>query len=725
MRNLRDWFSVILFFFIALFHHTVLAQNGIPLDELEPASGIDFVIFTDINGVCYYKSASAVLLSEFQNDLPAATTYIFDAPLETTSNPSGSEVTVSINPTTSDNQTITRFERSGTKIYLEIENDPNEYLLSLPVDNVGTDDQEITNFAVYNGDLVIELESDANGQWAIPLTDIVDLTGYVELSATTNWDKDVSDDLTSSDVQTLIDASQASLNYWTKTGANVHYTGNVGINTSSPTELLHAVSTSALGRIFSENTSPTGIGALQAQNDDGTYVSLRAYGSSHTGALFGQSTADNMYLFSSGNDLTVGTLAAHNLYFGTSNIRSFVVQPDRDVHFYQQVGIGADATGPERLRVNGSINALDARSSIVLNNRGLGGFYNFYGGINAGSENSGSNYNMALGRSALQALAGGDANVGIGYQAGLRCTTGSSNFFLGASAGIDATTADGCIYLGASAGAGNNTDDRFFLSGVGTHLSPLMYGEFENRYLRIKSHLAISNQNNNTDLASITTEYNGVEWEFEHDEFNDLNLTTEGSGSFYLQAPLKMLESTLTPSTTNLTFAVWQTNTSGVNHVVKQAQLGDNMFVSGDEINSKFIEPYPASYSVSTVTFTSSEVTLDLAEDLDPVNNCTDLGTDAIQVDASGTYFYTVTVNGQVPSDGDGFYIKIDQEGTTLQDRKFLGFAGGFTNSLSGYFVRTSTSNDEISIKARRASTEAVTILNDVTIQMHRVGVSG
>lgn len=83
------------------------------------------------------------------------------------------------------------------------------------------------------------------------------------------------------------------------------------------------------------------------------------------------------------------------------------------------------------------------------------------------------NYNVAIGTNALEHMVDGISNTAIGKSAG-RLQTGSHNVFIGRSAGAFASTAS----------------YRLFIDVTSTS-APLIYGEFDNRYLRVNGSLSV------------------------------------------------------------------------------------------------------------------------------------------------------------------------------------------------------------------------------------------
>jgi len=107
--------------------------------------------------------------------------------------------------------------------------------------------------------------------------------------------------------------------------------------------------------------------------------------------------------------------------------------------------------------------------------------------------------NTAIGSNSLQFI-GGDENTAIGKGAMGGVTSGSYNTALGRSAGRD-ITGNSNIFIGRYAGYSAGTvSNRLYIDNDGTDaITPLIYGEFDNKYLKINGNLQV------TDTATFST----------------------------------------------------------------------------------------------------------------------------------------------------------------------------------------------------------------------------
>jgi hypothetical protein len=114
--------------------------------------------------------------------------------------------------------------------------------------------------------------------------------------------------------------------------------------------------------------------------------------------------------------------------------------------------------------------------------------------------------NVAVGAFSGFNVTTGDDNTLLGYEAGFNLTTGSNNVFVGQFAGSDSDLATGSsnVFIGYHAGSFDIADvsNTLLIDSNVTDLGALIYGEFDNRLLRINGFLL-----SKTKVAAKTADY--------------------------------------------------------------------------------------------------------------------------------------------------------------------------------------------------------------------------
>ena len=158
---------------------------------------------------------------------------------------------------------------------------------------------------------------------------------------------------------------------WTTTGSDIYYnTGNVGIGTASPTDILHIISGAAaniFGRISS--TSANGTAAWVAQNDQTDNVVYRVFGSTASGTQLGQALARSASLMvnlGGTGKFLIGAYSATDLVFGTSDTERM-----RLVDSTGNFLVGTTTDLGNKLEVSGTINSTGYKINNVAGYTGI------------------------------------------------------------------------------------------------------------------------------------------------------------------------------------------------------------------------------------------------------------------------------------------------------------------------------------------------------------------
>ena len=87
----------------------------------------------------------------------------------------------------------------------------------------------------------------------------------------------------------------------------------------------------------------------------------------------------------------------------------------------------------------------------------------------------------------------GHYNIFIGEEAGRNHDGGDDNIFLGYRSGYENESGEGNIFLGYKAGYNETGDNKLYIHNSGS-TSPLIYGEFDNDYLKINGELEVTDE---------------------------------------------------------------------------------------------------------------------------------------------------------------------------------------------------------------------------------------
>jgi trimeric autotransporter adhesin len=112
----------------------------------------------------------------------------------------------------------------------------------------------------------------------------------------------------------------------------------------------------------------------------------------------------------------------------------------------------------------------------------------------AGYSNSNGNSNTSIGHEAGYSNSNGSFNTSIGRSAGRSNSSGYSNTFIGQSAGYYNSSGHHNVFLGQAAGLNATGSHKLYIDNCFSGLpctNPLIYGEFDNRLLKIDGSLGV------------------------------------------------------------------------------------------------------------------------------------------------------------------------------------------------------------------------------------------
>jgi hypothetical protein len=198
--------------------------------------------------------------------------------------------------------------------------------------------------------------------------------------------------------------------------------------------------------------------------------------------------------FSGGyNNTFIGTMAGQNFTNGSGNI---FIGRSAGTGFNFPVGtIGG--TNNISIGSYAGFYITSGGNNVMLG--GNSGFYftsgwnNLFAGDKSGYSNSSGGENVFLGSSSGYLNNTGNQNVFIGFNTGYNNQDGKFNTFIGAGAGYTHASGDRNVFIGS--GSGGNLiaqSNRLYIENSAADLnSALIYGEFDNNYLRLNANTDI------------------------------------------------------------------------------------------------------------------------------------------------------------------------------------------------------------------------------------------
>lgn len=190
------------------------------------------------------------------------------------------------------------------------------------------------------------------------------------------------------------------------------------------------------------------------------------------------------------NNTVLGMDAGSNLSTGYNNLFMGAAAGDRTTTSEGSTYVGALAGNKNETGVaNTAIGAGAGRDNVL-------GSLNVYVGFNAGAENLDSG-NTFVGESVGFQLKNGGNNTLIGTRAANQVKNGLDNVYLGVESGANNEGGDRNVFIGFTAGSGYGLSPEPAVSDVlaianSATTSPLIYGEFNNRFVRINDILQLA-----------------------------------------------------------------------------------------------------------------------------------------------------------------------------------------------------------------------------------------
>ncbi|MFC0605354.1 hypothetical protein [Winogradskyella pulchriflava] len=234
------------------------------------------------------------------------------------------------------------------------------------------------------------------------------------------------------------------------------------------------------------------LGTESGHNDDGTYnqnVGI-GYHSLYTNTTGVDNVAigfQALYANQTGHsNIAIGTTSLQNttgnaniglgyraLFTNTSGSDNLAI--GYEALFSNTTGVNNNAYGTHALRENTT------------------GFFNNAFGRHALQSNTTGPGNTAMGHGSLRDNTTGSNNTAVGNGAGDN-VNGNNNVFVGRGAGLGLpnSTNSGNIVIGNEAGSGADYNNRLYVDNSNTS-NPLIYGEFDNNFLRINGSLEVNN----------------------------------------------------------------------------------------------------------------------------------------------------------------------------------------------------------------------------------------
>ena len=245
----------------------------------------------------------------------------------------------------------------------------------------------------------------------------------------------------------------------------------------------------------------------------------------HSNSFFGR--------FSGG----LNTTGARNSFFGTAS--GFSNTTGGDNSFFGLSSGNSNTTGSDNSffgtssgeqNTTGTRNSFFGEVSGESNNIGTG---NSFFGSSSGRNNSSGNSNSFFGTSSGTGNTTGFGNSFFGRSAGSSNTSGRDNSFFGTLSGFNLTSGSSNILIGRGAGptsANPGVNQRLYIdvdpntNGTNGNDNPLIYGEFDNDFVRINGTFEVTAGLTNPSSIKLKDQFAAVSSAFVLDKINELDI---------------------------------------------------------------------------------------------------------------------------------------------------------------------------------------------------------
>ena len=220
-----------------------------------------------------------------------------------------------------------------------------------------------------------------------------------------------------------------------------------------------------------------------------------------TGTVAGDHlTSGNYNAFYGGWTGTWTTTASYSVYVGSAAGWA------NNGSYNTAVGSGAMEFDNSDTPATGDYNTAIGASSGYSNSSGA---YNVFLGYKSGMKNRDGSNNTFVGAGAGEYNVSGGPNTFLGYVAGYLNVDGARNTFLGNYAGHDNVSGHHNIYIGDHAGENELGSYKLYIAPSNTS-TPLIYGEFDNKILKINGSLQVTGNITSASTATGDTFLGGL-----------------------------------------------------------------------------------------------------------------------------------------------------------------------------------------------------------------------